>query len=540
MTEPATFTERFAVLITRYIEAKGWTLKEVAHAVWGVNGAGRESHVSGYMKGTKGKPSKPTQDRFCKALGIPPEEIEACRAPPPPPQPAAEETHGLGHQLMAELARQFEETAKAEGVLGWTDWLREKAAEYRRLREEVEALRASDERLDNQLAEAIALMDAAHFAEADAILTAAKELSRDRARTALEQTSRFEQAQARLALLQRDAETASHHLIAACSLFDTLDPNHAIALRQKLGQETYHEANRTGGPGFIVAADIFRSITTIATETTRPNAWASAQNSLAIALKTQGQRMAGEAGSALLAEAVSAYRAALRVRTEKTHPATWAMIQNNLGGALRLQGTRTGGEAGSALLAEAVSACRAALRVTTEEAHPVDWARTQNNLGIALQVQGTRTTGEAGSVLLAEAVTAYRAALRVRTEETHPVGWAMTQNNLGGALEENGWRTGGDAGSVLLAEAVSAYRAALRVRTEEAMPLAWAETTVNLGLAFETLADLVPERAREHLEAAHSCFDDALRVLDPEHLVHDYDITTEVQARVAEKLAGLG
>ena len=118
-------------------------------------------------------------------------------------------------------------------------------------------------------------------------------------------------------------------------------------------------------------------------------------------------------------------------RTRAELPQDWAATQNNLGTALQEQGLRTDGEAGRALLEQAVSAYRAALEVRTRAELPQDWAMTQNNLGIALQEQGTRTDGEAGRALLEQAVSAYRAALEVYTRAELPQDWATTQNNLG-------------------------------------------------------------------------------------------------------------
>jgi tetratricopeptide (TPR) repeat protein len=47
-------------------------------------------------------------------------------------------------------------------------------------------------------------------------------------------------------------------------------------------------------------------------------------------LQTQGTRTVGEAGTALLAEAVAAYRQALEVFTRATLPQDWATTQQNL------------------------------------------------------------------------------------------------------------------------------------------------------------------------------------------------------------------
>ncbi|MEO0426055.1 MAG: hypothetical protein AAF160_01310 [Pseudomonadota bacterium] len=565
------------------------SLTEVAGNVWPEEGDKRTQRLKEYLQG-KHNLRRNMQARLAAAVGLTDEEVEACRAPPPPTPPRPEEGSGLGGELIAELARQFDASAEAQGVLGWSDFLREKAAEYRSLKDEISELRGTNPRLDNQLAEAEHLMERGRFREAGEILNNAKEIARDVVREPLEQVSRLEQAQGRLAVLEGDHERGANHLINAARLFDSIDPDHAIALRQKLGQETTSRSRRFGGVGAAAAVRIFRSIEEIASKAERPDDWANAMNSTGIALREQGARIGGEAGAALLAEAVASYRAALRVRTEKAHPAHWATtqnnlaialrnqgartggaagaallgeavaafraalstwtedahsvaratMQNNLGNALRDQGARTEGEAGGALLGEAVAAFRVALREWTEDAHPVDWAMTQNNLGIALNDQGTRIGGEFGAALLGEAVAAYRAALRVRTREAHPVDWAMTQNNLGIAISEQSALTGGGAAAALLGEAVVAYRAALRVYTEDEQPVQWAETTHNIGAVFESTAELQPEGARAHLEAALREFEAALRVFDPEHMPYHHRTVTEARDRVLGKLAGLG
>ncbi|MEM6356041.1 MAG: hypothetical protein AAF844_10220 [Pseudomonadota bacterium] len=588
VTEPDDFARRFGQLIERYVISLGWTHEEVAHAVW--RDSARKSHVTAYIKGTKGKPSNPTIAKFVKALGISEADLEACRVPPAPAPSRSDEGSGLGGELIAELARQFDVSAEAQGVLGWSDFLREKAAEHRSLKDEIRELRGTNPRLDNQLAEAEHLMERGRFRAAGEILRGAKEIAREVVREPLEQLSRLEQAQGRLAVLEGDHERGATHLINAARLFDGIDPDHAIALRQKLGQQTELRSRRYGGVGAAAAVRIFRSIEEIASEAERPADWANAMNSAGIALRNQGARTGGEAGAALLGEAVAAYRAALRVCTEDAHPVDWAMTQNNLGTALSDQGARMGGEAGSALLGEAVAAYRAALRARTEDDYPVQWATTQNNLGVAfsdqgartggkagatllgeavaayraalrvrteddyrvqwamtqnnlgaaLRNQGARTGGEAGAALLGEAVAAYRAALRVYTEDAHPVDWAMTQNNLGIALRNQGERMGGEAGSALLGEAVAAFRAALRVRTEDEQPVQWAETTHNIGAVFDSMAELKTEAARAHLEAALREFEAALRVFEPEHMPYHHRTTTEARDRVLGKLAGLG
>ena len=59
------------------------------------------------------------------------------------------------------------------------------------------------------------------------------------------------------------------------------------------------------------------------------------------------------------------------------------MTQNNLGIVLGNQGTRTGGEAGKALIRQAVNAYELALQIGTRETLPVQWEETMGNLQIA-------------------------------------------------------------------------------------------------------------------------------------------------------------
>ncbi|MEO0822638.1 MAG: helix-turn-helix transcriptional regulator [Pseudomonadota bacterium] len=542
MTDTEDFAARFGQLLERYITSLGLTYEEVAHRTWG--DISRKGHVSAYIKGKRGKPSAPTIRKFREALGIPAEEIEACRQPPPT-LPELDETFraglGLGEALMFQLAAQFGHDNPNAGAAAYKSFLEQKAGDYRAMQGrlaklgEVEAEAGARARLDNQVQAARGALEAGDFAEADEILAAAEEIQQ--AEHTLKQVRRqaeIRSARGDAALLSGDADTAHTHYAAAAAMFDPFDPLAGVSMRHRLEDRLYEHGLRYGGTGLARSADLLRAALNHVTETDDTEEWARTQNSLAVALHNQGVRTAGEAGAALLAEAAGAYRAALRVRTEAAHPVNWATTQNNLAITLRHQGSRTGGEAGAALLAEAVDAYRAALRVRTETAHPEAWATTQNNLGGALWEQSRHTSGEAGAVFLAEAVGAYRAAQRVYTEAAHPEQWAMTQNNLAIALKEEGSRTGGKAGAALLAEAIDAYRAALRVTTEAAHPVQWAATMENLGLAYEALAAVEPGRA--HLEAALAAYDAALTVYDPEHMRLRFDAATEGRERVQAAL----
>ncbi len=365
--------------------------------------------------------------------------------------------------------------------------LEKRAEDYRRVLRELDALKGTSDRIDNIHA---AAMDAAknlRLGEAKQLLRDARTILRDeKLRPVIEANAQLMVAEADVELLDQNPDAAAALLEGAAASFAVLDAVEAAKKREAYAETLYAHGLRYGGTGLARAIDLRRAALATLTEADHPLQWATTTQNLAVALRTQGSRTEGAAGTALLAEAVTAYRAALRVRTEADHPLDWAMTTQNLALALQTQGTRTDGPAGTALLAEAVTAFRAALRVRTEADHPLNWATTTQNLAIALETQGSRTDGAAGTALLAEAVTAFRAALRVFTEADHPLNWATTIQNLAIALRNQGSRTDGAAGTDLLAEAVTAYRAALRVTTEADHPLDWATTTQNLANALAT------------------------------------------------------
>ncbi len=217
------------------------------------------------------------------------------------------------------------------------------------------------------------------------------------------------------------------------------------------------------------------------------------QSLLGNALRAQAELVGQEASMLLLDEAVIILRQALQGETHQLEPLTllWGRTQLFLGEALRAQGERTEGEAGTRLLVDAVAAYRQILQKYTREQLPQLWAMTQSSLGGALQAQGARMKGEAGARLLAEAVAAYREALKVITREHLPQDWATTQSNLGDALMRQGERAEGQESVRLLAEAAAAYREALKVRTREHLPQQWATTQNNLAKALYLLKDWV-------------------------------------------------
>ena len=176
---------------------------------------------------------------------------------------------------------------------------------------------------------------------------------------------RIRQLRAAIALVNRDAKSASAHLEVAAGIIASQDPESVPEFRNEAAKHLQDYAVRAGGDGLI--------------------------------------------------EAISLYRLNLEKLNRKKHPEAWAETQFNLGNALLLHGTRS--ENGLQLLSEAIEAFRAALEICTPAVNPVDWAETQISLGGALLALGKRCGGKEGTNYLTQAVNVLQAAARIRTRD---------------------------------------------------------------------------------------------------------------------------
>ncbi len=364
--------------------------------------------------------------------------------------------------------------------------------DYRALLEQVSHITVNDNHIQSLKVAAEEALEAGDIATARIRYGEAAKAAADKASEPVRNAAALKSAEASAALTMLDLQAADVAWKKAAAMLMPFD--------EAAGEDIVWEA----GDRLLQFGDIFAQTLGLAASERRWRALetearkrgdvkrvATMQNWLGNVLSVQGERTEGNAGLAMLAEAVEAYLAALTVRTRAATPADWAMTQNNLGNVLKAQGARTKDVAGLALLNRAVEAYCAALTFYTRAAMPVDWAMTQNNLGTVLRIRGERTEGHAGIELLRQAIAAYRAALTVRTQAATPADWAMTQNNLGIALRTLSTGTQGDAKFTLLSEAVEAYRAALTVYTQAATPANWAATQHNLGIALRTQGELV-------------------------------------------------
>ncbi|NKB56356.1 MAG: hypothetical protein GKS00_08475 [Alphaproteobacteria bacterium] len=477
------FGERFGQLVKTKRGIEG--LSQRGLAIRAFDDESRKTRISELENGKVPNPQQKTIDALVIALDITPEEIDACRLP----AGAAAEL-GLRRELLESLVQRFEHDNPDAPDRELTQFLKDKAAEYRALKARLAALAEAEARIENLIAAAQGALDAGRFDEADDRLRDAEEMQQaEHTLAQVRKQAEIRTARADAALLRDDTDAAFAHFAAAVQFFVPFDPLEAATHRNTHAITLHRHGERFGGAGLGHATALWEKNLEVHTRAEMPAQWAMTQNNLASALRVMGDRAGGAEGLAALERAVVAYEASLEVCTRSDMPAQWAMTQNNLANALNVIGERAGGAEGLAALERAVAASEAALEVRTRAEMPAQWATTQNNLANALRVMGDRAGGAEGLAALERAVAAYEAALEVRTRSDMPADWAMTQNNLANALQTMSERSGGAEGLAALERAVAAYEAALEVRTRAEMPAQWAMTQNNLAAALQTMGE---------------------------------------------------
>ena len=400
----------------------------------------------------------------------------------------------------------------------------EKAKDYRRIKAQVAALEDREGRIANLKAAAEDAVRTLRLDEARRLIRDAITVQRSqRTLVTLREDAALVEAEAGIALLGGETEEAFRLLASAADSFTPFDRAEATERRSAYAELLYEQGMRFGGEGLRLSESLVRQALDGTPQDAVPRLRIDALYKLALILRRQGERMVGETGTRLLADAGKAYRSVLEACEGAGHHVPWAHAQNGLGGVLRMQSERVCGDARTRLLSEAADAYRSALKVFAEAEHSVPWAMTTLNLGVVFQRQGKYADGEAGVALLNQAVNLCRACLRVRTEADRPEEWAEVQTILGNTLSILSDRFEGEVRVRMLTDAVEAQRSALRVHTEAANPPAWATIQLNLVPALGRLGAMITGAdGAALLREAVDAGDAALRIYDEDGYPRDW------------------
>ena len=170
------------------------------------------------------------------------------------------------------------------------------------------------QRLSGLKAAAQDALERGDFDEVDGVLESVHAIE-------LDEAAKTAELRAETLLLRGRVDEAYRILSATADSFAGVDPLEPARRRIMTYERTLRSHGlRYGGDGLPRSRELLEPILTSELRGQDRWLWAAGQNALAISLRNQGTRTAGEDGAALLAQAVDAYRAALREDAEDAHP----------------------------------------------------------------------------------------------------------------------------------------------------------------------------------------------------------------------------
>ncbi len=221
------FGARFGRLVRTYRDDLGLSARDLTIKVW--NDEGRKSSLSRLENGKVPNPDAKTVQAIAAALDIPPEEIDALRAPP-----AISGDFGAALYALSRASRdQMEAIATRFGIAGafamsdaaLRDALEKRAEEFRALQTDLAALRARFPQLDNIIVQAQEKLDQGDTEAVRQMVRNARQVLHDaRLREALEQDAALLEIDAAALLLDHKVDEAYAVLSAAADSFAGIDP----------------------------------------------------------------------------------------------------------------------------------------------------------------------------------------------------------------------------------------------------------------------------------------------------------------------------
>ncbi|NBB72021.1 MAG: hypothetical protein GVY33_17120 [Alphaproteobacteria bacterium] len=261
-------------------------------------------------------------------------------------------------------------------------------------------------------------------------------------------------------------------------------------------------ASRNAVAKFKAARDTLATFSSDAIEhASRRRVRSTLNHQLGLALTRLGEREDGDAGVALLDEAITTLDCAIADREEgddddeiRDHRG-WAESRNARLVAVMSKAERVGD---TGLLWQASAEAEEVLKHRPRKRVPLQWAATEANRGNALAALA-RQTGKRQR--WRDAVAAYRAALECFERDKTPFDWATTSGNLGIAL----LHIAKNAGNLVDAERILAEASA--VLSTERAPIQYGIILNTLGGCRAMLADTRGDRAA--MEDARATFEQA-------------------------------
>lgn len=387
-----------------------------------------KSRISLIENGKVSNPHARTVDALCVALDISSEDRMAC--------------HGgldiqLSNLLVQNLAMRFGSDNPDASEVELVAFLGSKAIEYHEMRERLDELSATDERLKEFTAAASAAIDDGDFQKADSILLQAEQSHFEQVTApAILQQSSLRSGRGRAALLSGDVNLAADHFEAAAGYFDSFDAAQAPHVRFECADLLRFFAYRYSNAAALYAAHkLLKECLTVWSSDSDFQNWWKVKSALAGVSWRLSQF--DEPGRSLqhLENAEKHYRDVLDNSSLAQEPRAHAVASLDIANIYSSRKFSPSQSEFERNLAKAIQLQEDTLGFFTEDTDPRAWGIVHHNLGCTnVETSKLVDDAELAKRHLVKAIDHLEKSFRVRNQNEHLQYWIASCRSLGEAL----------------------------------------------------------------------------------------------------------
>jgi transcriptional regulator with XRE-family HTH domain len=434
-----------------------------------------KARISEIETGKVAKPQAKTIDALCVALNISPEELKACY-----PDTASR----LPARLLENLALRFghdNPNAKEDELEAF---LKEKAVEFREMRERLAQMAQAEGRISDLLTAANAALGEGDFKAADDLLGEAERVHlKTTTIAALEKQAELRIERGNAALVSGNVSEASNHFEQAAHYFSGVDPTLEAGKRHEYSELLrYYGYRYRSHEALYAARDALQQNLHIWHQDTYPDEWCKTKNALGGVSWRLSQFDNPENSLSHTIDARKHYEDVREICSEEFLPRHFASAGLNLANVFADRSLAKSDADYETNLQLGLSLQVSALRFFSKSMHPTEWGILQHNLGCSYIRLSNLRGDELKSVNdIENAIHHLELSFQVREPVDSLQYWVASCRSLGEALLNMSTYTITKNAEQYIQRASDVLNGAASKISASEHPNQWAEIQLQLG-----------------------------------------------------------
>lgn len=418
-------------------------------------------------------------------------------------------------------------------------FLSKKARDYHLLKKEVEALRGTLDREDDPFADVDKAIERLDLDEANRLLSELREAATASLREPLESNARVMEAQARVALLKGDTQSARQLLVTAADSIAVISAQTCHRKRFNAAQLLHEHGLAYGGDAIAQAIELAEETLPAAMETVPTAELLVMHHDYAAMLENQGRRLAESDASQCFDRAAQIHELIIQTLSmDRANEPIRAAALTSLAGVLTEKARRQPGESALALLQRARSCHEEAIQILDPEDDRGNWISAKSGLAAALRHMSALDPA-ASPGLLVTAASALNDIDSAVSKAEDPEAWRINLYNLANIYTQRAELADGSDTRALLNAALQNYGKVLDALSPEEQPVTWASTLFARALCLSQKGTTGGEDGYSAMTSAVSDLLDVYEVQTRVGSTYETGATLSTLATVHENTAAL-